>query len=472
MTITRNTPWRDVGDVYYETWQSVTKSYGAPAEVQSVAAWAAAMPHSALALAQGIAESSLATDFAANPKSNKNMFNMKGSGPGGYVKFDSWADGIKGWRERITSSDYKDGIYRKTVTIKDLVYVFAPPFENDSDGYINRLVAFFNKWLPNWTPPVTTPSTPPEPIPGEQEPPVTLEILNRVIGVQRNAPATLLNRGPKSAVPIIHNTSNTSAGADALMHASFVANGGGEGNVSFHFAVDSKRAVQILPLNRIGYHASDGCDNRDTDVGCFNGIAFENCDNRDGDIRKTFDNQAELLACIEFGDSRIDYGGRPLTDFEGFIDRTLGHHDTAYDGKWCPEDYLNLFGNPGYKVQLKALAHAKLAAKRGGTTPPPSNTYVDAHPVEKGSRVINEHVFLAPGGKTFQKQTTPREYGDPGAKATGPDIAKGTKITQANISHYVVGTGDVPNIWLVLTGVENVKDGSRVPAENLISDAA
>lgn len=217
-------------------------------------------------------------------------------------------------------------------------------------------------------PPVTTPSTDPEPIPGEGEP-MALEILNRVIGVQENAPATLLNMGPKSAVPIIHNTSNPNPGADALMHARFVTGGGGADNVSFHFCVDSKRAVQILPLNRIGYHASDGCDNRSTDVGCFNGIAFENCDNADGDIRKTFENQAELLACIEFGDSRIDYGGRPLSDFEGFIDRTLGHHDTAYDQKWCPEDYLNLFGDPGYKTQLKSLAKAKLAAKRGGTTP-------------------------------------------------------------------------------------------------------
>lgn len=302
---------------------------------------------------------------------------------------------------------------------------------------------------------------------------MALEILNRVIGVQRNAPATLLNRGPKSAVPIIHNTSNTSAGADALMHASFVANGGGEGNVSFHFAVDSKRAVQILPLNRIGYHASDGCDNRDTDVGCFDGIAIENCDNADGDIEKTFQNFCELIARIEWGDPRIDYGGRPISDFVGFIDRLLGHHDVAFDQKWCPSDFMNKYGENGWKVEAKKRAKVILAQLKGGTTPAePSTTYADAHPVQKGSRVINEHVFLAPGGKTFQKQTTPREYGDPGARATGPDIAKGTKITQDNISHYVVGTGTVPNIWLVLTGVANVKDGSRVPAENLISDAA
>lgn len=298
---------------------------------------------------------------------------------------------------------------------------------------------------------------------------MTLEILNRVIGVQDNAPATKLNMGPGKTRPIIHNTDNPSKGADALMHAKFVAGGGGSGNVSFHFANDSNRAVQILPLDRIGYHASDGCDNRNTDTGCFDGIAIENCDNVDGNIDQTFENLAELLACIEFGDPRIDYGTKPKSDFVGFIDRTLGHHDVAYDQKWCPSDFMNKYGETGYKTKLKARAKQLLAIKQGGTTPAPEPVYASAHPVSKESQIINEHVFLAPGGKTFQAQTTPREYGDPGAKATGPDIAKGTKITQDNISHYVVGTGDVPNIWLVLTGVSGVADGSRVPAEAVIA---
>jgi N-acetylmuramoyl-L-alanine amidase CwlA len=289
-----------------------------------------------------------------------------------------------------------------------------------------------------------------------------------VIGVQRNAPATKLNVGPNELEPIIHNTSNPGVGADALMHATFVKNGGGSDNVSFHFANDSKRAVQILPLDRIAYHASDGCDSRADDEGCFWGIAIENCDNADGDIRKTFDNCAELIACIEFGDDRIDYGTMPKAYFKGFIDRALGHQDVAWDHKYCPEDFLNLYGDQ-WKPKMKALAKAKLAAKMGGTTPaePPSTTYADAHPVEKGSRIINDHQFLAPGGKTFQRQTTPQEWGDKTAAATGPDIAKGTQITQAQISHYVQGTDG--NLYLVLTGVPNVKDGSRVPADAVIA---
>lgn len=197
---------------------------------------------------------------------------------------------------------------------------------------------------------------------------MTLEILDRIVGVQPNAPATRLNVGNGRTRPIIHNTSNPTAGADALMHAAFVRSGGGPDRVSFHFACDSVRAVQILPLDRIGFHASDGCDNRDADTGCFDGIAIENCDNIDGDIETTFDNLAELLACIEIGDPRIDYGSKPLSDFAGFIDRTLGHRDVAFDGKWCPEDFLDRYGERGYKTRLKELANAKLALKRG-TTP-------------------------------------------------------------------------------------------------------
>lgn len=366
-TITKDTPWRHLGRVPFSVWQKRITDAGGLTEAAGYDVWLACGDDSALMLEFLHAESSYSSDFDAIPASYKDPWNLQIDGKG--IKFDSIADCARAWRERLYSTTYKGGIYTKTKTIYDLISTYAPRSDgNDPDGYAAKVVAGMER--NGFDPPVTTPEgdTPAEPVPGEGEP-MALEILNRVIGVQKNAPATLLNMGPKSAVPIIHNTSNTSVGADALMHAQFVAGGGGADNVSFHFCVDSKRAVQILPLNRIGYHASDGCDNRDKDVGCFNGIAFENCDNADGDIRKTFENQAELLACIEFGDSRIDYGGRPLSDFEGFIDRTLGHHDTAWDGKWCPEDYLNLFGDPGYKTQLKTLAKAKLAAKRGGTTP-------------------------------------------------------------------------------------------------------
>lgn len=230
--------------------------------------------------------------------------------------------------------------------------------------------------------------------------------------------------------------------------------------MSFHFAVDSGQAVQILPLNRVGYHASDGCDSRSTDKGCFDGIAIENCDNSDGDIDKTFDNLAELLACIEFGDPRIDYGGRPKADFVGFIDRTLGHHDTAWDGKWCPSDFLNKYGDPGYKVELKKRAKAKLAAKQGTTPAPEPATYAKPQPPDAGDSIVNSRIFLAHDVEyVTKKDVTPRLYADPTSSPTGPVIKKGTKV---KTSHVVSDVGESADLTAVLV------DGSRIPVAGVL----
>lgn len=106
----------------------------------------------------------------------------------------------------------------------------------------------------------------------------------------------------------------------------------------------------------------------------------------------------------------------------------------------------------------------------GEPTEPVPPAYAEAHPVEKGSRIVNDYVFLAPGGKTVQIETAPLEWANDVPSPTGPVLKKGTKITQDQISHYVVGTDGKQ--WVVLTGVPGVKDGSRFPATALIADAA
>ena len=122
------------------------------------------------------------------------------------------------------------------------------------------------------------------------------------------------------------------------------------------------------------------------------------------------------------------------------------------------------------KAAIKRVCQKELDAFYAGTTPAPSVTYAEAHPVTKGSRVINDHIFLAPGGKTVQIETYPFEWGDAAALPTGPKIKKGTKIAQEQISHYVQGTDN--NLWVVVTGLPGVKDGSRIPTSALIADAA
>lgn len=53
----------------------------------------------------------------------------------------------------------------------------------------------------------------------------------------------------------IHNTANTSKGANAASHASYMSNSGKNTYVSYHFVVDDKEIYQLLPCNEAGWHA-------------------------------------------------------------------------------------------------------------------------------------------------------------------------------------------------------------------------
>jgi hypothetical protein len=462
-TITRDTHWRHAGRVPFAVWQKRINDAGGLSRVATYEVWNEAGDDSALMLEFLREESSYASDFAAIPASSNNPWNLQIAGVG--LKFSSIVECVRAWRERLYSPIYESGVYLRTQTISELIRVYAPASDgNDTEGYIRGVVDGMNR--NGFDPPVTIPSTDPEPIPGEGAPmAVELEILNRVIGVQANAPATLLNRtAPR---PIGHNTDNPGTGADALMHATFVKNGGGQSGVSFHWAIDSIRAVQILPLDRIGYHASDGCDNRSTDTGCYDGVAFENCDNKDGDIRKTFDNFCKLIALIEWGDPRINYGTMPKGAFVGFIDRLLGHHDVAYDAKWCPSDFMNLFGEDGWKVEARKRAKAYLAELKGTTPVEPDDDEPTTTPVYAKPDKPKAGTFAAGNGKVFvgveetvtiKQKVTPRKYAESDQPATGPDLAAGTAVT---VTHIVVASDN--KLWLITA------DGSRIPATALVA---
>ena len=82
-----------------------------------------------------------------------------------------------------------------------------------------------------------------------------------ILAGRKNRPGTRI----EPTFLTIHNTDNTSKGADATAHASFVKNTGhyvlksGKKNwVSWHFTVDDRRIVQHLPLDELGYHAGAG----------------------------------------------------------------------------------------------------------------------------------------------------------------------------------------------------------------------
>ena len=103
---------------------------------------------------------------------------------------------------------------------------------------------------------------------------------------------------PNDMIPegiTVHNTAND---ASARSEINYMKNNNYE--ISYHFAVDDIEAVQGLPLNRNGWHASDGNGpgNRKT-------IAIEICYSLSGGPKfdKAEENAAELIAQLlqEYG---------------------------------------------------------------------------------------------------------------------------------------------------------------------------
>lgn len=113
----------------------------------------------------------------------------------------------------------------------------------------------------------------------------------------------------------VHNTAND---ASARNEIAYMTNNNYE--ISFHYAVDDKEAVQGLPLDRNGWHASDGNGpgNRTT-------IAIEICYSKSGGEKfdKAEENAAELIADL-------------LKKYGWDISVVKRHYDYAPDKKYCP----------------------------------------------------------------------------------------------------------------------------------------
>lgn len=122
----------------------------------------------------------------------------------------------------------------------------------------------------------------------------------------------------------IHNTAND---ASAYNEARYVANN--PDAKSYHYAVDDIQAIQILPLDRNGWHAGDGSYG----AGNRKSIGIEICYSESGGERfeKAQENAAELCAIL-------------MRDLGWGLDlgRITKHED--YSGKHCPHRTLDYYG--------------------------------------------------------------------------------------------------------------------------------
>jgi hypothetical protein len=144
--------WREIGDTTLETYRAEFERYDSPMLPFVDAVYKAARPHSALLLAKMQVEQKYVTWPSViplhyhNPCSLARPKGTPGDGVNRWERYASFADGVAACRERITSPTYKDGVYAKTVTVADLIRVFAPPSENDTNLYIDTVQALLAKW--------------------------------------------------------------------------------------------------------------------------------------------------------------------------------------------------------------------------------------------------------------------------------------------------------------------------------------
>ena len=130
---------------------------------------------------------------------------------------------------------------------------------------------------------------------------------------------------PYSMTPtriVVHNTAND---ATARNEIAYMTNNNYE--TSFHYAVDDKEIVQGLPLDRNGWHSSDG-----NGKGNREGIAIEICYSKSGGVRfiKAEENAVDLIVYL-------------LKKYNWGIDRVTKHQD--YCGKYCPHRTLDMGWN-------------------------------------------------------------------------------------------------------------------------------
>src|SRR5690554_3740638 len=87
----------------------------------------------------------------------------------------------------------------------------------------------------------------------------------------------------------VHQTGNTSRGANAQMHANLQSRLNPR-QASWHYQVDDKEVIQSFEDDIRCWHASDGRGKGNTES-----IAIEMCINADGDYKKTLENGAKLV---------------------------------------------------------------------------------------------------------------------------------------------------------------------------------
>lgn len=137
--------WREIPNISRAQWTQVLRDAGSPLAAVADETYKAALPLTALALAQMHVESQFGTSFAANPVTNRNVLNLRPRGGlPGFQSFASWQEGVEEYRKRLLDIDYA---YAHTTTLRDLIHVFAPSSDGNNEAeYVASIECDLARW--------------------------------------------------------------------------------------------------------------------------------------------------------------------------------------------------------------------------------------------------------------------------------------------------------------------------------------
>lgn len=129
------------------------------------------------------------------------------------------------------------------------------------------------------------------------------------------------NKFPNNTVEyiVIHDTGNTSPGADAYSHYLYFSSG--DRDASAHYFVDDLSVIQIIDDSEGSWHSGVRYKNYATPISNTNSIGIEMCINSDGDYDQAMRNTIDLAAYL-------------LWNYDLSIDHLVRHYDC--NGKICP----------------------------------------------------------------------------------------------------------------------------------------
>lgn len=166
----------------------------------------------------------------------------------------------------------------------------------------------------------------------------------------RLAGRVILGTNNKKRWITIHDTGNTSRGANAQSHANLQSRGNTR-KTSWHYSVDDREAIQSFLDSSSCMHCGDGRGN-----GNMNSIGIEICINRDGNYRKAVENAIELTKQL-------------MKKYNIPASRVVRHYD--WSRKVCPRQLMN--GKDGltwgwFKSQLAGKPSTVKVATKSTTT--------------------------------------------------------------------------------------------------------